>query len=220
MTRAMLLAALLGVTAWAQQTDPRDLRGIWQAKGTAYRDLESAKGVIVDPANGKIPYRSDARAAVARNLRERTTADTLLSCFQPGIPRAALLPEPFRSFKLKTASRSSTSMSMRIASSSRTVVLTTTMASSFTWATRADIGRATRLLWMSQTSSPKLGSTVREHSTATSYMWWSATPEPQPNTLRYEARIEDPEVFERPWTIRLDLARRTEPNFQLLEHGV
>ena len=38
------------------------------------------------------------------------------------------------------------------------------------------------------------------------------------NTIHYEATIEDPEVFERPWKIRVDLARHTEPNFQLVEH--
>jgi hypothetical protein len=38
------------------------------------------------------------------------------------------------------------------------------------------------------------------------------------NTIRYEATIEDPEIFERSWNIRVDLARHTEPNFQLVEH--
>jgi len=38
------------------------------------------------------------------------------------------------------------------------------------------------------------------------------------NTLRYDATIEDPEVFERAWNIRVDRTRHTEPNFQLLEH--
>jgi len=38
------------------------------------------------------------------------------------------------------------------------------------------------------------------------------------NTMRYEATMEDPEVFEFPWSIRVDLALHTEPNFQLLEH--
>ena len=35
--------------------------------------------------------------------------------------------------------------------------------------------------------------------------------------LQYEATITDPEVFTRPWTIRLPLYRRLEPNAQLLE---
>ena len=38
-----------------------------------------------------------------------------------------------------------------------------------------------------------------------------------PNALMYEATIEDPNVFTRPWTIRLPLYRRLDENMQLLE---
>jgi hypothetical protein len=38
------------------------------------------------------------------------------------------------------------------------------------------------------------------------------------NTLKYEARIEDPKVFSRPWTISMPLYRRREPNMQLMEY--
>jgi len=38
-----------------------------------------------------------------------------------------------------------------------------------------------------------------------------------PDHIMYEARIEDPKVFTRPWTIRMPLYRRIEPNVQLLE---
>ena len=38
-----------------------------------------------------------------------------------------------------------------------------------------------------------------------------------PNTLRYEATIEDPKVFTRPWKISMPLYRRLEPNAQILE---
>jgi hypothetical protein len=37
------------------------------------------------------------------------------------------------------------------------------------------------------------------------------------NHLNYEARMEDPKTFTRPWTIRMPLYRRIEPNVQLLE---
>jgi hypothetical protein len=37
------------------------------------------------------------------------------------------------------------------------------------------------------------------------------------NTLQYEATVEDPKVFTRPWKIRLPLYRRLEPNAQILE---
>ena len=39
-----------------------------------------------------------------------------------------------------------------------------------------------------------------------------------PDTMAYEAAIEDPKVFTRPWKIALTLYRRPEKNFQLLEY--
>ena len=38
------------------------------------------------------------------------------------------------------------------------------------------------------------------------------------NTLQYQATIEDPKVFSRPWTISMPLYRRREPNMQLMEY--
>jgi hypothetical protein len=37
------------------------------------------------------------------------------------------------------------------------------------------------------------------------------------NHITYEARMEDPATFTQPWTIRMPLYRRLEPNVQLLE---
>jgi hypothetical protein len=39
-----------------------------------------------------------------------------------------------------------------------------------------------------------------------------------PDHLNYEATIEDPKVFTRPWQIRMPLYRLKEPNAQLLEY--
>ncbi len=39
-----------------------------------------------------------------------------------------------------------------------------------------------------------------------------------PDHLRYEATIEDPNVFTRPWTMSMPLYRRQEANVQLLEY--
>ena len=38
------------------------------------------------------------------------------------------------------------------------------------------------------------------------------------DVLRYEATIEDPQIYTRPWTISLPLYRRLEPNAQLVEY--
>ena len=39
-----------------------------------------------------------------------------------------------------------------------------------------------------------------------------------PDHMNYEVTVEDPKVFTRPWTMRMILYRRKEPNAQLLEH--
>ncbi len=38
------------------------------------------------------------------------------------------------------------------------------------------------------------------------------------NTMDYEATIEDPNVFSKPWKIKMPLYRRREPNMQLVEY--
>ena len=39
-----------------------------------------------------------------------------------------------------------------------------------------------------------------------------------PNAILYEATLEDPNVFTRPWTIEMPLYRRLEANAQVLEY--
>ena len=39
-----------------------------------------------------------------------------------------------------------------------------------------------------------------------------------PDVLDYEATIEDPKVFTRPWTMRMPLYRRAEANARLTEY--
>jgi hypothetical protein len=38
------------------------------------------------------------------------------------------------------------------------------------------------------------------------------------NHMNYEATIEDPKIFTRPWTMSMPLYRRLDPNMQLLEY--
>jgi len=82
-----------------------DFRGIWQARGTAYANIEghpaenglsASKSVVIDTPDGKIPYLPEARKQRERNFRDRATADPGANCFQAGVPRAVLLPTPFQ----------------------------------------------------------------------------------------------------------------------------
>ena len=225
MIRTALVWILFAGSAWAQTQSP-DLRGIWQATGLAYQNLEgsagqdgrpSTKSVVVDPPNGKIPYLADSRKSMER-IRERATADPLLACFQPGVPRAALLPEPFQIFQrpdrvvivyqhvhayrvIFTDGRPHYDDGIEFyMGDSRgrwegnTLVVDVTNFKPETWLDGAGNFHSNKLH-------------VVERYTRTAA-----------NTMRYEATIEDPQIFERPWTIRVELARHTEPNFQLLEH--
>ena len=47
--------------------------------------------------------------------------------------------------------------------------------------------------------------------------WSSATRAISPDALMYEATIEDPKVFTRPWKISMPLYRSLDKNVQLLE---
>jgi hypothetical protein len=38
------------------------------------------------------------------------------------------------------------------------------------------------------------------------------------NRIQYDATIDDPEIFTKPWTISMPLYRHTEPNAELLEY--
>jgi hypothetical protein len=40
-----------------------------------------------------------------------------------------------------------------------------------------------------------------------------------PNTIHYQVRIEDPNVYTRPWTMAFPLRRNTEKGFRLLEEA-
>lgn len=215
MRHALLFAALLAVPAFAQQTSSSDLRGIWQAQGTAFRNLESIKGVITDPANGKIPYRAAARATVEQNQRERASADPLLSCFQPGVPRATLLPEPFQIFQEDD----------RVIIAYQHVhayrVIFTDGRPHYDEGIEFYMGDS-RGRWEGNTFvadvtnfKPETWLDGAGHYHGNQLHVIERFTRVDAKTLRYEATLEDPEVFERPWTIRLTL---TQQPVQLVEH--
>jgi len=224
MIRALVLL-LVTVAAWAQApsaakpaNDVHDLRGIWQAKGNAYRNLEAEKGVIVDPATGKIPYRAEARGAADRNFQARATTDPLLVCFQPGVPRATLLPEPFQIFQQQD----------RVAIVYQHVhayrVIFTDGRPHYDDGIEFYMGDS-RGHWEGNTLvvdatnfKPENWLDAAGHFHSNKLHVVERYTRDAPNTMRYEATLEDPEVFQRPWTIRVELARHTEPNFQLIEH--
>src|SRR5689334_15557546 len=94
-TLVIVVIAALSFTCAAQTKSPftparlwdnktPDFRGIWQVRDTAYLNIEghpaangvaAARSIVVDPPDGKIPYKTDALAQRQENYRNRATAD-------------------------------------------------------------------------------------------------------------------------------------------------
>jgi hypothetical protein len=211
-----------------------DLQGIWQALNSAADDLEShparkggAAGISVVEGD-RIPYLPKALATKKENFEKSLTADPLDfgsaadpldKCLMPGVPRITYLPYPFQIFEfpdmvvivyeyLHLTRYIFTDASphpdpdvidfymgySRGHWEGSTLVVDTTNFNDETWLDKAG-----------NFHSDALHVVERYERTDMDH-------------LNYEATIEDPKVFSRPWTMRMPLYRRQEKNARLLEY--
>lgn len=209
-----------------------DFNGIWQALGTAHWNLEAhpaahgpapmlgALGAI--PAGrsvvvgGTIPYRQEALAARASNRADWVQLDPAVKCYMPGIPRATYMPFPFQIVQTPTAIM----VAYEFTSSTRVIHLDRpgTEAELPSWMGYS-LGRfegdALVVEVTAQVPDTWFDSAGNYHSDALKVT--ERYTRAGPNTLWYEATMEDAKVFSAPWTIRLPLYRRLEPGAQILE---
>ncbi|MDR1988654.1 MAG: hypothetical protein LBQ09_00315 [Acidobacteriaceae bacterium] len=222
-----------------------DLNGIWQALNTANYDIEThaarpamalrsgpygplpapqvlalgAVGAVpgglgvVD--GGEIPYLPAALEQKKKNQENWLTLDPEIKCYLPGVPRATYMPFPFQIFQSSTA----IFIAYEYAGATRnlylkapgpppidawmgqsvahwegdTLVVTVNGFNGETWFDRAGNFHSEAM-------------TVTERYTRTS-----------PDIITYEATIDDPNTFSRPWTMRMPLYRRQEKNMQLMD---
>ena len=201
-----------------------DLQGIWQAMNSANADLEDHSPALDTPGGygvvvgGGIPYLPAALEIKKKNFAARATADPEKSCYLPGVPRITYMPFPFqilqfgdqvmivyeylgvtRSIYLTGQHPDPEVIDFWMGDSrgrwdGNTLVVDVSNFNDLSWFDRAGNHHGYRLH-------------VVERFTRTG-----------PDHITYEATIEDPETFSRPWTIRMPLYRRTEPNLRLLEY--
>ena len=209
-----------------------DLNGIWQALNTANWNVEAhaanagpvfalgaAFAVPPGPSvvdGGEIPYLPDALAKRQANAASWTTLDPEVKCFMPGIPRATYMPYPFQIVQ----SGDNILMTYEFASASRVVRMNSQEKSPAPAWMGWSVGR-----WDGETLVVDVTDHMEEtwfdragnyHSDALKVTErYTAI---DANTLQYQATIDDPKVFSRPWTISLPLYRRREPNAQLMEY--
>ena len=201
-----------------------DLQGIWQVVNTAAWDLEDHGAGLGVPAGhgvvegGAIPYQASALAKRRENFEQRATLDPETKCYLPGVPRITYMPHPFQI--IQQANKVSIAYEYlrtvrfihmngiphppgpidwwmgdsRGHWEGNTLVVDVVHFNDRTWFDRAGNYHSDALH-------------VIERYTPTG-----------PDHLLYEATIEDPNVFTRPWKISMPLYRRQEANSEVLEY--
>jgi len=208
-----------------------DLNGIWQAVNSANWNLEghaaSAAPVVATGAvgaipaglgvveGGEIPYQPAALAKKKENQANWLLLDPEVKCYMPGVPRATYMPFPFQIVQTPKFIL----MAYEFASASRTIYMD-------------DPGEAPVDSWMGWSRGRWDGETlVVDVNGFNDQTWFDRAGNfhsealrvverytaASPNHLMYEATIEDPKVFTRPWKISMPLYRRLDTNMQLLE---
>jgi hypothetical protein len=217
------VAPLAPYAAGAAYTTPRtadgqpDLQGIWEVRTSPDKDLEKAKGVIVEPKNGKIPYLPAALAEKKQNEKNSATADPLGKCYMPGVPRINLLSYPFQIFQTPTQ----IAIAYEYIHNWRNIYLKRDkhLEGIDFWQGDSvghwdgdtlvvDVGDFNDQTWFDKAGDYHSDALhVVERYTRTG-----------PDTLQYEGTIEDPKTYSMPWKIRVELHRKTQPNARLLEY--
>jgi hypothetical protein len=243
MVAALAALAALGSTAppaLAQTAAPRiprmpdgkpNFTGLWQYIGTANWDIQDhpaqpgpfpqlgAIGAI--PAGqgivdgNEIPYRPEALARRQEHNAKRWELDPELKCFMPGVPRATYMPFPFQ-----------------IVQGNRQVGIAYEYATANRVVNLVDHQKSQVDTWMGTSNGRWEGDTLVVDVTGFNDQTWfdragnfhsealhvvERYTFRTPDVIDYEATIEDPKVFTRPWKISLPIYRRLERNAQLLE---
>jgi hypothetical protein len=224
-----------------------DLGGIWQALNTANWDLQThaaRPALAVMPGPGgevpappvlalgamggvpggvgvvegeEIPYKPDAVEKKKANFADILSRDPETKCYLPGVPRASYLPYPFQIVQ----GTGKIMMIFEYAGANRTIHMDKITPSPVE-------------SWMGFSVGHWEGDTLVVDTTSLQEDTWfdragnfhsdelhvveRLTPL-TPYHLTYEATIEDPKVFTRPWKISMPLYRHMEKNARLMEYN-
>ena len=199
-----------------------NLQGVWQVRNTAAFGLEDHVARDGMPAGRSvvegrtIPYLPEAAAQRLQNAANQKAADPLEKCYLPGVPRIMYMPFPFHIYQTPEH-----------------------IAITFEWSqvhrtiyTNGVPGPEGIEFWMGDSRGRWEGNTlvvdVTDHNDRT---WFDTTGTfhssalrvverytmTDADTIQYEAAIEDPKVFSRPWKISMPIYRHTDRD-RILEY--
>ena len=223
-----------------------DLNGVWQALVTANWDLQdheaqagphpeimgeygagpAGQGIV---EGGEIPYLPSALQKKKQNFEKRATVDVSsdkrwhelgdpeLKCYMPGVPRATYMPYPFR---IVQGSSPYILIAYEYASATRTIRMNNKQeAPTPSWMgwSRGRWEQETLVVDVTSLSEETWLDRVGNFHSDALHVVERYTPIDRDH-LNYEATIEDPKVFTRPWKIHMPLYRRIEKGAQLGEY--
>jgi hypothetical protein len=200
-----------------------DFSGIWQALNTAAFNIEDHSAELDVPAGqgvvegGVLPYLPGALQKRNENFKTRATADPVRKCFQPGVPRIMYMPHPFQIVQTPTHM----AFLFEYVHTTRHIHMTGEHPPGpIDWWLGDSRGRwdgdtlvVDVVHFNDQTWFDGAGNFHSEAMHLVERFSFRAR-----NHIDYEVTVEDPKVFSRPWTMRMPLYRRVEPNFQILDY--
>jgi hypothetical protein len=201
------------------QTGVHPLAEVPAAPALALGAAGSVPGSIGVVEGGTIPYQPWALAQKRDNQQHWLDRDPEVKCFLTGVPRSMYLPHPFQIMQ----GGKKIEMQFAYSSSGRTIHLEKVNPLPDDSYNGFSLGR-----WEGDTlvvdTTGFNGKTWfdRAGNFASDALKVTERFTPAGNlddmfVLRYEATIDDPQVFTRAWKISMPLYRRVEPNAQLME---
>jgi hypothetical protein len=200
-----------------------DLQGIWQVLNAAnvsiqdhHASTDGGGGAGVVEGN-EIPYQPWALARKKANFEQRHQLDPERKCYLPGVPRATYMPFPFQILQTP----------------GMVAILYEYVHAQRRIYTDGTPHQEEVEFWMGDSRGKWEGNTlVVEVTNHNGMTWFDRAGNFHSDALKvverytrvdrdhidYEATIEDPKVFTRPWKMRMLLYRRAEPNAQILDH--
>ena len=200
-----------------------DLSGIWQVMNTAVWDIQdhnAQKGVpagIGVVEGNDLPYKPEALAKKKSNYEKRATLDPESKCYLPGVPRVTYMPFPLQIVQTPAQ----VTVLYEYAHTVRNIFMNTPhIEGQLYW-------------WMGDSRGKWEGDTlVVDVTDFNDETWFDRAGNfhsdalhvverytlADPDHITYEATIEDPKVFTRPWKMSMILNRHKEKNARLLEY--
>jgi len=200
-----------------------DLQGIWQVLNTAAWDIQDHQAQLGVPAGkgvvegGEIPYRPEALKKKEENHANRRTLDPDAQCFLPGVPRITYMPFPFQIVQ----GRHAVTILYEYLHATRHIFLGGPHPPGpIEWWMGDSRGRwegNTLVVDVVHFNGQTWFDRAGNHHSEALHVVERYTPT-GPDHLLYEATIEDPKVFTRPWKMSMTLYRRKDPHMELLEY--